>query len=398
MAILTTDLITGKQYLLSGDFSDGTGTTVTWNLIADKPSWLSGTTLTAFETGHTHSQYADLTGASFIGDVGITGNLVFDSKTITGITTGTTDNNLLVTKGYVDSASGGIPYTGATQAVDLNSQTLNTTGTINSVYINVPATGAFNSNFLGSNAGANATSANNSNFLGQDAGCNAINAHNSNFLGCYAGFGATTSSDSNFFGNNAGRGTSTACYSNFIGNYAGYNAGNANHSTFIGRTAGYNASSAYYSNFIGRSAGYGASNAYYSNFIGCNTGCGASNASSSNFFGRNVGKSFTNNNVGSNNIIIGTNISLPDATTDSINIGGVLYGTGTYSTVAGDPSITPQSSGKIGIGIIPTTSMLEVAGDVSLNTNGCGLILYSSGGTAYCLTITDGGTLSINAV
>ena len=54
-----------------------------------------------------------------------------------------------------------------------------------------------------------------------------------------------------------------------------------------------------------------------------------------NLFGYQAGKSFSGNNIGSNNIIIGTNISLPDARANSMNIGGVLFGTGFYSTTPG---------------------------------------------------------------
>jgi hypothetical protein len=40
--------------------------------------------------------------------------------------------------------------------------------------------------------------------------------------------------------------------------------------------------------------------------------------------GYNIGANVLSS-IGSNNIIIGTNISLPSATTNSINLGGVLF-------------------------------------------------------------------------
>jgi hypothetical protein len=76
--------------------------------------------------------------------------------------------------------------------------------------------------------------------------------------------------------------------------------------------------------------------------------------------GYNAGRCFTSNNVGNNNIIIGTNISLPNATTDSINIGGVIFGTGAYSTTAGNPSITPATNARVGIGVVAPTNKLHV--------------------------------------
>jgi hypothetical protein len=76
--------------------------------------------------------------------------------------------------------------------------------------------------------------------------------------------------------------------------------------------------------------------------------------------GYNAGTCFVGNNVGNNNIIIGTNISLPNATTNSINIGGVLFGTNAYSTTGGNPSITPATNGRIGIGVVAPTNRFHV--------------------------------------
>ena len=246
---------------------------------------------------------------------------------------------------------------------------------------------AANSIFLGDGAGFNATGANNSNFLGQNAGKEAGYANNSNFFGFSAGNGATNASYSNFIGYKAGNGATDAYYSNFIGINTGKGAITATNSNFIGYEAGIEATSANNSNFLGTQAGYGATNANSSNFIGISTGKGATNADKSNFFGHNAGKeaisasysnlfgyntgsSFTDNNIGANNIIIGTNISLPDGTVDSINLGNVLFGTGTYSdSDPADPSITPTSNGKIGIGVVEPTNTLHIYSEAA-NTSG----------------------------
>ena len=66
-------------------------------------------------------------------------------------------------------------------------------------------------------------------------------------------------------------------------------------------------------------------------------------------------------NINSNNIIIGTNITLSAGTTNSLNLGNVLYGINTYSTTSGFPSATPQSTGKIGIGVVTPTANLHIA-------------------------------------
>lgn len=211
------------------------------------------------------------------------------------------------------------------------------------------ATNVTSSNFFGTGAGAAATSAGNSNFLGALAGNAAVYASNSNFLGYYAGWQATNANNSNFLGFHAGDTSTNALYSNFLGNYAGAQSSNAQHSNFLGFIAGKDATNAQYSNFLGNSAGYG-----------------ATDASFSNLFGFQAGKSFTSNKIGTNNIIIGTNVSLPDAATNAVNIGGVLFAKGTYSVISSNPLTTPVSGGKIGIGVVNPSYTLQV-GNTSLS-------------------------------
>jgi len=230
-------------------------------------------------------------------------------------------------------------------------------------YAGYQATGSSNSNFLGNQAGQGATNAGSSNFLNDFAGYGAINAFNSNFLGSNAGYLATGASNSNFLGLNAGRIAISSTYSNFIGNQAGYLATGASNSNFIGGTAGYRATNATGSNFIGSSAGYSATGSTYSTFIGSNAGYQATGSSYSNLIGFQVGQRFVGNNIGSNNIIIGTNISLPNGTTNSLNIGGILFGSGTYSNTGSNPSITGQTNGRIGINVVTPSEALHVSGN-----------------------------------
>jgi len=168
--------------------------------------------------------------------------------------------------------------------------------------------------------------------------------------GIGAGNGVTTATNSNFFGAAAGSYATAASGSNFFGNAAGYGATYASDSNFLGSSAGNGAVNAYVSNFFGQNAGNGAISASNSNFLGNAAGQYATNAHNSNLFGFQVGKSFTGNNLGSNNIIIGTNISLPNGASDAMNLGGVLFATGTYGTITGDPLTTAIASGLIGIG------------------------------------------------
>jgi hypothetical protein len=68
--------------------------------------------------------------------------------------------------------------------------------------------------------------------------------------------------------------------------------------------------------------------------------------------------------VGTNNIIIGTNITLPPQTINSINIGGTIFTTGSYSTLIGNPS-SGSAMGRVGINVYPPIYSLQVSGSTS---------------------------------
>src|ERR1019366_5389082 len=148
---------------------------------------------------------------------------------------------------------------------------------------------------------------------------------------------------------------------NFFGENTGNNATNANNSNFIGSSAGQGAINASYSNFFGNYAGNNATAASNSNFFGENAGNNASSADLSNLFGYQAGQNNGSVGIGSNNIIIGTNISMADNTANAINIGGVIFGTGTYSDI-NTQSIAAVSAGKVGIGIVNPATTLDVNG------------------------------------
>jgi hypothetical protein len=376
-------------------------------------------------TGGTFNvNFNTLTGLTVNGNLTVTGNSTFNNVSATTISATTyqnlplgsietsgstlystnpstsdfnTDNNILLGQdaGFQASGASNSNFFGLQsgyQASDANNSNFLGTSAGNG------ATSAFESNFLGQLAGLNATSANNSNFLGRDAGNNATNASNSNFMGVNAGFEATNASFSNFLGQQAGYQATNAQYSNFLGNSAGFGAtdannsnfiglstgkgaNNANDSNFLGTQAGQNATNANNSNFLGQKAGQSATDANNSNFLGNGAGFQATNASDSNFFGYQSGfqaTGATNSNIfgyqagyavstiqsiGSNNIIIGTNISLPSGATNSINLGGVLFGKNTYSDTNTDPSITAQTQGRIGINVVNPTEALHVSGN-----------------------------------
>jgi len=187
-----------------------------------------------------------------------------------------------------------------------------------------------------------------------------------------------------------GTGTNVTSISNsiFLGAYAGNNAKSAGNSNFLGYYTGYTATNAAYSNFLGYRAGHSALNASYSVLIGYQAGYEPNSSI----------------HIGSNNIIIGTNISLPNGTTNSMNLGGVIFGSGLCATISGNPSVIPSSNGKIGIGIVnPTaclqlpagtatagTSPLKLTAGINLTTPEAGAIEFN--GSHLFFTSSNGGT------
>jgi len=227
------------------------------------------------------------------------------------------------------------------------------------------ATGTTVSNFIGSGAGYGASGSTYSNFIGPNSGYGAINASSSNFIGNSTAAFSTGATQTNFFGVSSGDNSKDLNYSNVFGYQAGKSVTNAQYVNYFGHQAGNGATNATLSNFIGFSAGLFATNAQNSNFIGSYAGSQATGASFSTLIGYGAGKLFTGNNIGSNNIIIGTNLSLPNGTANGLNIGGVLFGTGFYSNTGTDPLIVP-AGGKIGINVVSPSTTLHVGGDLTV--------------------------------
>ena len=391
---LPTDIrVTGASYS-NNTFTFTNNTGGTFNVLFNAVTGLTATTISAttyqnlptdiFTTGATYNNnntftytnntggtfnvlFNTLTGLTVNGNLTVTGNTLAQGLTATTISA-TTYRNIP------------IKYYAEFSAAPTNSPIVLSAGSISigdgsesrSTYMlsfgqnsGRNATGTTYSNFIGVNAGYDASGSSYCNFIGSGAGYGAINTSQSNFIGSSSGFGSTGVTQSNFLGYETGRQSVNLNYSNVFGYQAGYGVTNATYVNFMGNQAGYQATNAQFSNFIGFAAGTSATNAQYSNFIGYNAGLQASNASYSTFIGYNTGKLFVGNNVGSNNIIIGTNVSLPSGTTNSLNIGGVLFGTGLYSNTGGDPSIT-SVGGRIGINVVNPTSTLDVGGNLTV--------------------------------
>lgn len=224
--------------------------------------------------------------------------------------------------------------------------------------------GANDSIFIGEGVGSYATFAAYSNFLGYYSGQNAVSSSYANFIGYNAGNGATVAQQSNFIGRQAGQNAADAGNSNFIGTSAGQNATNALQSNFIGQAAGQGATYASVSNFVGYFAGDQALYAEQSNFVGRSAGQGAVSASYSNLIGWQAGKKVSGAGIGANNIIIGTNITLENDRRDSINLGGVIFATGSYAydPFSSDPYSGSMTLAKVGINNSLPQYTLDVSG------------------------------------
>ncbi len=257
-----------------------------WTTIGSTSPWSTGSsTSTSFMGSVGIGTTTPASPLTVVGTSTLMGAFTFVGGTVTIMANGST-----ISKGQTGSLFLGLS---AGNGVTNNAYESNFIGT----EAGSGATSGFNSNFFGQLAGKSATSAFRSNFSGFEAGNNATYANNSNFSGYQAGKGATSAYASNFFGQLAGLSASDARYSNFFGYYAGNGATSAYASNFIGSSAGYFATSANSSNFIGSSAGYTATNASYSNFIGSSAGSNATNANASTFIGAGAGYFATNASI-----------------------------------------------------------------------------------------------------
>jgi hypothetical protein len=353
------------------------------------------------QTNTTYSDKYIETGEGFVGNYleapSITGSLLGTASFAQNATTSSYPISVEYDTLYSTNPPAGTPYFDVIQERPSNANSIflgnqagfSASGADGSNFLGTSAgayTTASNSNFLGPQAGQNATNANDSNFLGSNAGRYASGASNSNFLGNSAGYQATNAGSSNFLGPQAGQEATNANDSNFLGSGVGYQATNASNSNFLGSGVGEGATNASLSNFLGQNSGYQATNANNSNFLGQNSGYQATNANNSNFLGNSAGRTAVsasystligynvgNNGSGTrtintNNIIIGTNISLPSQSRHCINLGGLIFATGSYSTTTGNAFSSSVANGRVGINTFNPQYNLHVSGSIFAST------------------------------
>ena len=151
-------------------------------------------------------------------------------------------------------------------------------------------------------------------------------------------------------GYQAARGT--AAYNNQGGTYLGYQAGYS-----AGTGSDYNT-------LLGYQAGYGITTGKNNIWVGTATSSTA----------------IANLTTGSQNILIGSNISLPSATASGqLNIQNIIFGTGNTATGAN------VSTGNVGIGTTTPWQTLSVVGGVAFN----GLTAAASGNLTVCINSTS---------
>ena len=435
-------VVTGGTYNSGGGvitFTNNTGGTFNVTGITAGGSAFTGGTVsgpTTFTNGVTSNTISATTYFNLPTDIRVTGG-TYDSGTNIITFTNNTGGTFTVTG---ITSGGGSTFTGGTVSGPTRFTSGLTANTISATtYVNLPikyyaefsatpstspSVTAANSIAIGSNAlasasnmfvagfnaGANTSGTTFSTFIGTNAGINATDSSSAVFIGGSAGWSSNNAPTSNFIGNSAGWAASGSSFSNFLGNVAGQYATNSSNSNFFGNAAGQYANNSPNSIFIGQSAGQYSSGSTVSIFIGQNAGYSATSSSNSIFLGYNAGKNVVGA-VGSNNIIIGSNISLPAATTNSINIGGVLFGTGINSTLGATPILTPIN-GKIGINVVTPNEALHVSGNTriqgGLTANTISATTYFNlpsstftggtvaGATTFSSTLTVSGNSALN--
>jgi hypothetical protein len=298
--------------------------------------------------------------AQITGSLGVTGS-INTAGNIT--TTGTITAQTLVVStisSSIEYSSGSNIFGNSTSNTQTMTGSVNITGSLN-VVGNLVFTNS--SSYVGNLAGYGANATSYSVFLGEQAGFNAAQSANATFLGSFAGFNNTSSSFTTAVGYGAGIYVTASGNSTMIGTYAGYSASYAVGSTFLGIYAGAAASASSYSTFVGPYAGYQLSGSSYSIALGYNAGF--------------------NNRIGNNNILIGTNVQLASGSVNSMNIGGLIFGSGSYFSST-NPS-SGSANGKIGINQPNPQYALDISGSVNVSSS-IGSTVFTANADTLVLT------------
>ncbi|MES2087839.1 MAG: immunoglobulin-like domain-containing protein [Patescibacteria group bacterium] len=174
-----------------------------------------------------------------------------------------------------------------------------------------------------------------------------------------------------------------------LGAYSQVYNGSATSSTAVGYAAGSGLGGGSQFNnqggtYVGYQSGYNLrTNSDYNTFLGYQSGYGVTTGKDNIILGTATSSTaIANLTTGSQNILIGSNISFPSATASGqLTIGNIIYGTG--NTGAG----SNLSTGKIGIGTANPTQKLDIAGSLAIQG---GTINFGTGSATSTLTSVSG--------
>lgn len=217
--------------------------------------------------------------------------------------------------------------------------------------------------------------------IGYAAGFSMGDNMNSIFIGSGSGNYAKNSDKVLVLGYGSGQGVSSSLSSNFIGQFSGYYSEDVDFSNIIGHYSGYRAYSSSYTNFFGAFSGYQTTGSDHSILIG--TG---------------VGRKLAGSGISTNNIIIGKNITLENGRKDSLNIGAIIFATGSYSdnpvsAYDANPAFSGSvGGGRVGINVVTPVYNLDVSGSGNYTNN---LTVTGSLFVSSSIVLTPSGSISV---
>lgn len=322
---------------------------------------------------------------------------------------------------FLGATSGEANTTGANNTfVGTNSGAANVTGSENSFFGREAGRNnmASANSFFGSLAGRSNTSGANNTFVGVSAGLNNTTADFNTFVGTNSGFGNTTGFDNTFVGKDAGLTNTSGNYNSFFGRGAGQAnvnglgnsfiggyAGNANTSgsgnTFFGLNSGLNNTSGSNNVAIGNVTGFANTTGNDNTFVGTFANSSAGNLTNATAIGFSAVVSQSNSLILGNGVNVGIGTSSPGfkltvqtlpgnygftQTDGAITVGSYVGGSssgatggwlGTQSnnklfffTNNGQPAMTVDTTGNVGIGTITPASRFTVAGLIETTLGG----------------------------